>query len=447
MRRSPFRDYLSTIVTHEDYETAARSIGRRRNRDIAPWLYEYEIAELAIGRSLLSENADQRFVNIQNFFPEIDFRPPFCDRLPGVPVWVLLPFYNQIIVWLEPFRTPSAFARAYGLAPTVFADLCGDKVGAGKLLPILNAPPTAFAGLKHFERILALRPPTLWRDFFFQLALVGVRAFEQARTEAEAAIPRRLSSRRRFASLRASDRGSVRDFATSCYCQICAFGGAEIAARVVRESASWDVALDRLFYYAVVLYDSYVSPIGGTYPCSREQLRVFAPLAASGATLPNLEEFPVEIGKQLIDQVALPMPVISCAREWWLTEGRRIWKPAREALASLDRALDSASAPEIGRSGSALKDVWMQINAEVTRSRTLKKRMTWALSSVGVLGAAAGLLLPQLPGFIASALSSTVTLNVFDVPRVYARLFRPRHLIAAVELREYLHTHSNLFCP
>jgi hypothetical protein len=94
-----------------------------------------------------------------------------------------------------------------------------------------------------------------------------------------------------------------------------------------------------------------------------------------------------------------------------------------------------------------LRRIWTAVGSELSRSRVLKKRLTWVTTALGVIGAGAGILLPQLPGLVASVFTTAATLSVFDLEAVYARLFRPDHLVAVVALRDYLNDHPSLTCP
>lgn len=446
MPRNPFRDHLTTVISDEEFPQVLHSRVRSRRRGVASWLYDYEDDEITKARRICEQQTRKDLINIRDFFPDLVLSQPFCDRLPGVPVWVLLPFHNQVIVWLEPVRSSAAFTRLYGLRPDAFADLCGSAVGQGRLVPMLNASPPAFQGLRHFDRILTLRPPTLWRDCFFQRALIGHEDFLSVRLEANSLIPKRLGGRERFATLRTANRGSVRELAVSCYCQICAFGGRDLAFAAIQTSRSPEAIVDRLFYYSLALYDSFVSPLGGTYPCTREQLQALVTNAA-GEGDKSFEYFPAEIGKSLIEGLPMPVPLAICNRQWWLTEGRELWKPAREALRALEASVRLVDASTLQRKRDRLAAIWKDVALEVRKSRVLKKRLTWVSTGIGIVGAMSGVLLPHLPGLISSLMASAATLSVFDVRAVYARLFRPEHLVAIVGLHDYLKDHPVLACP
>jgi hypothetical protein len=440
-----FRDHLATVITDEDFDAALRSVRFSRDPSVPDWLYEYEEDELAIGVRAYEKNHANDAVDIMSFFPELKLAAPFCDRLPSVPVWLMLPYYNQIIVWLEPYRSADTFERTYGLPPEALTDLCGTPREPGKIVPILNAPPQAFAGIPHFERILALRPPTMWRDFFFQRALIGARGFSEARREALEIISRKLGSRTRYASLRGTSRGTVRDLAVSCYCEVCSFGGQDLARRVVQDTSTPVQMVDLLFYYSLMLYDSLVSPLGGNYACTREQLSNLV-CEVGSPTTSNLEQFPVEIGRNLIDELHMPLPTDPRIRDWWVTDARDIWKPARKALKDLDTAINNQSSGRLTKGTTQFESIWNDVAAEVRSSRAISNRLKWVLSGVGVMGLLGGLALPGFPGIVASLAGTAMTLSVFDVQAIYSRVSRPRHLVSLLDLYDYLHQHPYFAC-
>jgi hypothetical protein len=383
LRRNPLQDYLATVVTTDEFDRALRTARPIRSPKVPDWLYDYEDSEMATARAISDSQARHDLVNIRDFFPELNLTGAYCDRLPGEPVWLLLPFFDQVIVWLEPVRSADAFLRLYGVSPDTFVDLCGERPGAGKIIP--------------------------------------------------------------FASLRTTRRGSVRDLAISCYCQVCAFGGEDLARAAVAGSRSSDAMVDKLFYYAVALYDSFVSPLGGTYPCNRAQLRTLAG-AVDPHMHPTAELFPIEIGRSIIESLPLPLPVALCNRQWWITDGRDLWMPAREALTSLDAALAN-TAQGLSERTDRLREVWNQTGKELRRSRALKKRLTWVTSTIAVAGTMAGVGAPGTPGLIASLLGTAATLSIFDIEGVYRHLFRPRHLVALVDLRDHLDARPLTGCP
>jgi hypothetical protein len=440
-----FRDHLATVITDNDFDAALRAVRSQRDPKVPEYLYEYEEKEIAYGLNCCDKQYSKSLINIADFFGDLKLESPFCDRLPGIPIWMLLPFYNQVIVWLEPYRSSMAFEKIYGLKPNVFADLCGSKDAPGKIVPILNAPPHAFAGIKHFDRILSLEPPTMWRDFFFQRALIGPEKFSEARKEAREVLPKKLKGRGRFASLRGTNRGSVRDLAISCYSEICSFGGQELARKVVSDTSSSEQMVDLLFYYSLILYDSLVSPLGGNYPCTREQLKTYAEQILKHGNK-CLEEFPVEIGKSLISGLKMPLPTDPSSCQWWTSKARDLWKPARKALKDLDMALSQPDATDIQKDSVSLQSIWQSVSKEFKDSRALRKRLSWELTGLGIVGLIGGIALSGFPGLIASIISTTLTLNIFDIQAIYSRLVRPRHLISVIDLHRFMAENPHFSC-
>lgn len=441
MKQDIFLDHLATVITNEEFDTGIRSVRFHRDSSVPNWLYEYEEDEITFANECYETQKSKNSIDIKDFFRDLRLSPPFCDRLPGVPVCTLLPFYNHIIVWLEPYRSVKTFKSIYGISPDAFADLCGTPERPGKIIPILNATPPAFAGISHFERILELRPPTMWRDFFFQRALVGAKEFAEARREANEIIPKRLTGRGRFASLRGTYRGTVRDLAISCYSEICSFGGRDLAKKVVQNAHSNSEMVDLLFYYSLVLYDSLVSPLGGTYPCTHEQIRSL--VGNSLKTTGNfIEEFPVEIGKSIIEHLNIPLPSDKSISHWWVTEARDIWRPARKALKDLEKALDDQNIDNLEKKRTLFQSVWNEAANEIHSSKKRRSQINWTLNSIGIIGSIGGIALSGLSGIIASIVGTMASgVSIFDIKSIYSRVFKPNHLVSIVDLHQYLKKH------
>jgi hypothetical protein len=424
-----FRDYLATVVSDEEFESALGERTLPRDLTIPDWIYEHQESELDLARSVYESQRRGSVVDIAAFFDDLRMKAPVCDRLPGIPVWQLLPFFNHVVVWLEPFRTAEAFEKMYGLSPRDFVEYCGTLREPGKIIPILNAPPTAFAALPHFEPILRLRPPTHFRDLFFQRALAGPEAFGAYRDEARELVLGALGDPNRFASLRDVGRGDLRDLAMTSFVQIAAFGGRALARGVVQHAASAEHLVDLLFYYSLILYDSHVSPLGGTYPCERAQMEQLT----SGLLAPTngaVETLPVEFGRVLSSELSLPVPVDSSVRAFWTRELEDEWSPVRDELAELEAVLggDSAVQPT-----GDLAETWSQVARELSGARSAKSSVRWGHAGVGVMGKV-GAGFGELPGMLATASGMRLGASVFEIESVYSRIAHPRHLACVLDL-------------
>lgn len=443
MKRQGFEDFLGPMVTDTEIQSALESDDIRQGQDAPEWIRNYELREIEESREHCLRAEGTSELDILDFFPDLDVSGPYCDRLPGVPTWTLLPFFEHVLVWIEPHQSEDTFESIYGLPPDRFADLCGPPENPGKIVPLLNASPSAFADLPHYERILELEPPTMWRDFFFQRALAGPETFDATRDLALEVLPSDMPDSERYASLRDTDRGTPQEFAVSCFSSISCFGGKDLAVEIVQRAETAEQLLDLLFYYSLTLYDSYVSPLGGTYPVIKEDLDQ---LTRDISELANRqpEEFPLEIGKSIIDRMDFPLPTTESAARWWATEGRDVWEPARNALDALEDEIHSTSSNAVDEA-RRLDEIWSAAAEEVRTQNRINENVKWTLAGLGVIGSVAGMATVGLPGLIASVLGTTASFaDLFDIGSVYSRISRPRHLTTVVGLHQYLSDHPHM---
>lgn len=443
IRKRPFKDYLATIITDEEYNINIRR--RTRLSRIPDWIYDYEDTEIQFSKKLYDNNYLKNKIDIIDFFPDLKFNLPYCDRLPSVPIWTLLPYYNHIIVWVDPFKSQKEFTRCYGIDPKNFIDLCGTKEEPGKIIPILNSSPVNFSEIGFFESLLKLKPPTLWRDFYFQKAIAREKELISYRKEGKELFKNITDDRNKFLSLKGTNHGNLQDFAITTYTQICTLGGRELALNVIDSNMKTEDKLNILFFYSIILYDSVVSPLNGIYPCTHTQINELTKTPLKPTT-DLIQEFPVEIGTTLLQKLRIPLPSNKASINWWLTEARDLWKPARKALEALCSTINNEGNRGLNPKIFSFEETWQNIAKDLSKSNSLATKLSWALSVVGIMGCIGGFTLMGLPGIIASVTSTALTMNIFDFQAVYNRLARPNHLVTVIDLVKYLNKHPYYEC-
>jgi hypothetical protein len=381
------------------------------------------------------------------------------------PVSLQLPFYDAVILPVEPIRTAEEYKREYGISLNETMDLADQHI----LVPILEKNYSEYSSIKndYMDPLLEIEPPTFARLEYIDpivVASMGLASSEELldisqlklRTEqiltelgekgeirAKKNRPPNIKGTGRFdPSAKGLLYGSVP--LARYYAELCLRGYDKIADQLIDFGGQFDILY--LASLANILINAPYLAIGGEGSAptfDHNVVKMAKPIAAINKHAIG-RPFPEDIGKLLIREFRLVNIEDTGFDE--LMDVRDTTKEARKALFELDNAVDkartAAHATEVSDRSHVLRDVWMSANIElediINRRQHLKKIQHFSLS-LGVIGPVAHLLhgpelLNVLLDFVSIAATASRTEIADSVLDRWIKTKRPNHVQALYDL-------------
>lgn len=378
--------------------------------------------------------------DIQQLCPELQLQHDHTNLLPlKQSTFLQLPYYEKVIIPVEPIAEKNAFDRYYGLNVDEFTELHKK----GKITFILAKYSANYAGLDYLDPILALHPPSISRfDAFLAFAgsFLPDTELEKWQAIARNAVKESELTQMQKAhtildgDLSGRDTGFSPDHIATSFLVLSLMGYNEPAS----EWLKLENPAERYFVinaFRKILCDLYFYSLDGAWSLSSQNLTA---LAEAGINFCKPEVFPIDIGRMLIKELKL-VQIIDCGIERILDicgETRQ----ARKALRELDLAVQMRQAEKSLDRAAALKQVWEETNKMILDMATRYKNTAFVMPLIlGVSGGAIGSF-GGLPGIVAGMVGGSLAALPVVTPTsaFIARLKRPNHVIAIYNLKKAL---------
>ena len=344
-------------------------------------------------------------------------------KLEHVPTYVMLPFYETLVVGIEPLKDEMTFRRWYGMDVAQIMEMTKSE----RMRVRLTSPTLLYDGLDYLDPLLETNPPTFIRGEAFG-HLVGGEAhlneadleFARFKADHEAkAIDSRLGDLR--SHYRPSEISVYLEALRMQYLRLAAVGYSGILKQL---SASSGGDLLRFAGMLRTYYNCLAAPyfhsLGGIHVLNKKE---------TVQTLQGTEVFPVDVGRFLVKNLEL-------VRAQSLENALDLFpdfRQARKTLYSLDKALDAPMwKNRIEYKASELGRAWHEVS-EIHQDISEGARI---LRAAGIVGAAeAGLVVGGLGGLLAG-IGIAVVANKVAKPSATAlgKLRKPSHIIDFYEL-------------
>lgn len=372
-----------------------------------------------------------------DFYPELNLREPYTSWQWGYPVWVLLPYFDNIIIHIYPSHSEREFKRDYGIGVDELLDLQKE----GRVSLILTHPQE----LELSDYFFPLYQEGIEKGFPSLLRIVGFMDFVGQSDFKEGEEEGRSLFEGKFVHNHGKSISDLEKYPHNCrrwLCPICNQYPAtahKIANRLwsLEKFSILDYSYLRGFgfhqicegiktiamsnpakasYVAGKYRNFLVNPtifsLDGIHLVDKEDilsLKDYMELDLDlSVTKANYEVFPFEIGKSLIEKANLVVPNS-------LDNSLDIYpdfEEARKALKNLETAVEERK-EDLGDEIAALKETWEAIdsmNAKVDKGAKL-------LTSLGIVGSAAGgYSLWGFPGLLATLTGSFLSTNFIAEP-------------------------------
>jgi hypothetical protein len=339
-----------------------------------------------------------------------EFRRPYSNVVPRVPILSQIPFFEQQILTLAPYDTEDAFRREYGLSVSGVVDLWKEK----KRLLVTIGHPEQFVGLDYLDPILEKDPPCiaiLATGLFCILANLRngegyYSACAETAREKMKPIPgfprlvKRIVNANRRAGFASSYSLIVRGFADT-YANLCAFGYEPLASQLLARREPMSIWAMKQYSEYLVLYPRAYALDGVVALDSHE----FQSSLRLGLKL-NAEVFPVDIAKLISKR----LPIAFLRDLGWdeAIELHGQTHELRRLLLEIDECASKGEYSKLPRS-EAIDKAFRDARESYSQiGRTKSKHAIIGEAAIGVLGALAGTSLAGLPGLLAGAILSGV---------------------------------------
>lgn len=345
------------------------------------YLKKYRKRELELTESLL-ESFNPKRPKVLHFFPEFkdSINGPYGNSLdPVIKVPSLLPFYENLVVGLSPFKDEYSFEKNYGLNIKNVIDL----VENDRISVVLNGYPEDYIGLDYLAPIFnEIEPPTIIRfRNGFDLGLSNDK-FKKYLDKGKDLFFKKISksiSKSSYLnetkdSIDKIERGAVAGYielkiikAKNAITQI-----EKMAKKHPFQAATLINSIFRPFYV-----DAIYGSLGGQHALLKDNKYE---KYISKSEIDKIWFYPEEIGKSLIDKLDINYP-----------ENYEVFKDAdveykdfRKALKALESEVAKVTSKRLISEKEAIEKTWKKINDVTKKEKYFKK----AIQSIGVLGPA-----------------------------------------------------------
>jgi len=362
-------------------------------------LEEYDSLEKETAERLLGKTSEQRSLSIIDFYPELNWvrESTYSADLPtrfsaidpelrSIPIWVILPYYDRIIVGLEPLRDRETFKAWYGVDIETLHELVTKR----KVTIRVNNRPQLYANLEYLDPLLEMRPPTLRRSEAYAVAMLGRENFLSIREQAETML-KALSPDALTLSLQWRDPSTFWEASVRLCERLASLGYWNVVSDTFNTcQGKMESFIRRIRIYYLTLCGSVYRSLGGVHALPKDRIMAGVPAVR--------ENFPVDVGKFLVTNLELVRPQS-------LEHALDIFpdfKRARQALFKIDALLEGTpTEADIQDRISELRQAWSEV-AAVERSVRTRTSMVKSIGVVG--GIASGLTFPiaGLPSILAS---------------------------------------------
>jgi len=405
-----------------------------QDKDYMKLIEEYVARETDVMKKILKRLPEKDRVSPLDFYPELKVRNPYTQyglTISGKPVWVLLPYFANIIVGVDPHLSEREFKAKYGLGIDQLLQLQREgKVSLILIFPFFEKISDYLLPL--YEEGLKNRSPTNLRINDFGKVVGGPQAFFKWWDEGEKLFRGKLKNiakeiRKPWESVSYVER-SLKYICACEYALLKGFGYDRIS-----EHIKTLMKIDpRLAYVAVKTYGTFlVDPtifsLDGIHLVDEYDVLALKYIIKHGGSLPakkpKSEVFPFEIGKSLIDKAKLVVPnSIEGALDYY-----KDFEKARRALAELEMAVYEIEEGKLIDKKRALEEAWREVESIEIGA----KRASEVITTLGIVGSVIGGALGSLPGLLGGLFGGLVSTDFISRPlgEKISKIGRSNHIV------------------
>jgi len=410
-----------------------------QDRDSKRLIEEYEAREREAGEKILKRLQKKERISPLDFYPELKLeeRCPYTQygfTMRGEPVWVLLPYFANIIVGVDYSLSEQEFKAEYGLGVDQLLQL--QKEGKVSLILTLPSPEEKIPDylLPLYDEGIEKGFPTDLRISLFH-EVVGGPAFHKGWNEGVKLFKGKFKSvakavREPWKSVTSIERNLEISGAYE-YALLKGFGYNKISEHVKAL-----MKIDPVYAYIVVnaysalLVEPTVFSLDGIHLVDETRAFAFNFITmhdrSSPAPKANVEVFPFEIGRSLVRRAGL----VVFDRLEGVLDYYRDFERARRALAELEAAVYEIESGKLLDRVRALEEAWREVESIGAGARRASRAIRVTL---GVVGSAIGGALGGLPGFLAGLLGGLVSASADFISEPLgeriARIGRSSHVV------------------
>ena len=365
----------------------------RRRKEDEKLIEEYikkEIENRAKLLETMKEKAERgEKVSFADLYPEWNLRErmPYTWQNPDIPLEVMLPYYNTVIVPIFPHFSEQEFREMYGYGIEELLKLEKE----GKVVLELYLLPKGISDYLRpiFEEALEKGRPSILRARF------PILLAEELQKESERLFRGKFPEEGWGQDAKGLERSSI-----AMYSELKFFGFNQVVEFIKRA-----VDLDPYLAYRIMAayHDFLVGPklysLDGIHSVPREEIELLSSLPPKIDLLKTekYEIFPCDVGKVLVERAKL---VYFDSLKGTLSVYKYFWK-ARDALKNLEEAVEKKQYDKLIDRKGALEEAIRDLESIEVRKEAVKKIVNVSFDAVGVL---ADFYLEGFPGVLADIL-------------------------------------------
>ena len=374
----------------------------RRRKEDKKLLDEYVKKEVEkvekLSETMVEKAKRGEEVSFADLYPEWNLRErmPYTWRNPDIPLEVMLPYYNTLIVDIVPHFSKQRFRKLYGCDVEELLRLEKE----GKVVLRFNPSTLITRGMSDYlrpifeEGLEKGRPSPIRAVFYACFAKELIEPIEKSEMLFRGKFPKGIRDPGGRWDFSAKE---LEELSIGMYFNFKLFGFDQVA-EYVKRAVDLDPYL--AFYIMAVYSDLLVGPkvnsLDGIHSIPREEIEFLSSLVPQTKISPLLktgkyEIFPYDVGKVLVKKAKLVVRKdLGDALDVY-----KDYEKARKALFSLEKAVEEKE--KILERAKALEETWN----ELVSMEEMRGKRSAAFTTVGLVGSgAAEVCLSQQPGLL-----------------------------------------------
>ena len=420
-------DELIDELTEKYYKKIKRMIEERRRREDKKLIEEYMEKEagncVKFFKTMMEKAERGEESSFADFYPEWNLRErvPYTGYDFSIPLWVMLPYYNTVMVPILSHFSEQEFREKYGCGIEDLLKL--EKEGK----VVLRLAPLYGEGISDYLRPIFEEGLEKGRPTEFRVGLL-TSLDEELREESIRLFKGRFPKGKWGLSAEGLESVSIERYSEF------KFLGFNQVAEYIKRTVDLDpyLAFDIMEVYHDFLVGPKLFSLDGLYFIPREKIESLSSLPPGISSLKTgkYEIFPCDVGKVLVERAKL---VYFDSLKGTLSVYNDFWK-ARDALKNLEEAVERKQYEKLIDRKEALEEAVKDLESIEVRKEAVKKIVEVSFDAVGVLADF------YLEGF--SGVLTEILIKLFRTPAVEfissrtARIGKDRNIVAVYDFIE-----------
>ncbi len=399
-------------------------------------LKEKEEHEKDKASKILISTSKEESVGIKEFYPELNLNGVYGYYIFGRPVYTLIPYMDNVIISLPPYREESLMKEKLGIDLSALLELKGKK----RVSIVLDSNPLEYKNLDYLDPIIEVAPSAEIRNYGYLSAISP--SYQDYYSNSKSLFSGRLGSLskniewNRFVNQAGKE---MEHTGINMLSQIGALGYHNTYNGIVEKGKEDPVTAYRwAYYYSTFLADPVFCSLDGITPIDRNMIK--KELNAIKNKLPGLQpdkrkflDFPTDVGRAILDKykICLPRELDTALR----ADGKKL----RQVLYDVDQKVEGRGElvfedrqQAIAQAVDEVKESVQSLDSTTMQKPGVKKTKMVIDLALGVTGIAS-MFMTKNPMFLELA-TLGISIDSMRVPEIFQgsikRIKKTSHIVA-----------------